>query len=172
MATTKQGPHSSGRVVSVRLEDELIDRLDALASRTNRSRGLYLRLALRAALPTLEQLHWEQRAVEFQGEVIDRQFHALVAQLGTAPDEPPSSADDGPSDEPTLWRIQGRSKRHRALKASQEAQVQGGGGPRFARAGPPRPRAEISDLALAYFQHPRRVLRVSLKAGGTVTAWS
>ena len=30
MTTSKQGPHASGRVVSVRLEDELIDRLAVL----------------------------------------------------------------------------------------------------------------------------------------------
>lgn len=102
MATAKQGPHASGRVVSVRLEDELIDRLDALAKRTNRSRGLYLRLALRAALPTLERLHWEQRAVEFEDKVIDRQFHALMTQLDTDPD-PTGKPDDGPNEDIPLW---------------------------------------------------------------------
>jgi len=102
MAAAKQGPHASGRVVSVRLEDELIDRLDALAARTNRSRGLYLRLALRAALPTLERLHWEQRAVEFEDRVIDRQFHALMTQLDTNQDPTPKP-DDGPSEDIPLW---------------------------------------------------------------------
>lgn len=103
MATGKQGPHSSGRVVSVRLEDELIERLDTLASRTNRSRGLYLRLALRAALPTLERLHWEQRAVELDDKVTDQQAHALMTQLDTDPKQPPGNGDNGHSDEPTLW---------------------------------------------------------------------
>ena len=103
VATAKQGPHSSGRVVSVRLEDELIDRLDTLAARTNRSRGLYLRLALRAALPTLERMHWEQQAVEFEDKVIDRQFHALMAQLDADPNEPPGNDDTDPGSDPTLW---------------------------------------------------------------------
>lgn len=102
MTTSKQGPHASGRVVSVRLEDELIERLDALAKRTNRSRGLYLRLALRAALPTLERLHWEQRAVEFEDKVIDRQFHALMTQLDTD-HEPTGNPDDNHSGDVPLW---------------------------------------------------------------------
>lgn len=102
MTTARQGPHASGRVVSVRMEDELIDRLDALAARTNRSRGLYLRLALRAALPALERLHWEQQAVEFEDKVIDRQFHALMTQLDTDP-EPTRKPDDGPSEDIPLW---------------------------------------------------------------------
>lgn len=102
MTTSKQGPHASGRVVSVRLEDELTDRLDALAKRTNRSRGLYLRLALRAALPTLERLHWEQRAVEFEDKVIDRQFHALMTQLDADP-EPNDKPGDDPGRDVPLW---------------------------------------------------------------------
>lgn len=46
-------------VVSVRGEPELGERLDALAERTNRSRGTYFRMALWAALPSLERMHWE-----------------------------------------------------------------------------------------------------------------
>ena len=103
MATEKQRPHSSGRVVSVRLDEALIERLDALSARTNRSRGFYLRLALRAALPTLEREHWEQRAVEFEDRVLDRLFHQLMAQLDT--ETPPKG--DGPGADPAsdvpLW---------------------------------------------------------------------
>lgn len=103
MATEKQRPHSSGRVVSVRLDEELIERLDTLSARTNRSRGFYLRLALRAALPTLEREHWEQRAVEFEDRVLDRLFHQLMTQLDT--ETPPK--DDGPGADPApdvpLW---------------------------------------------------------------------
>ena len=40
------------------VEPELVERLDALAARTNRSRGAYLRMALWAALPSLERMHW------------------------------------------------------------------------------------------------------------------
>lgn len=103
MATSKQSPHPSGRVVSVRLDEELIERLDALSARTNRSRGFYLRLALRAALPTLEREHWEQRAVEFEDRTLDRLFHQLMTQLD--PETPPT--DDGSGEEPVrdvpLW---------------------------------------------------------------------
>lgn len=103
MATEKQRPHLSGRVVSVRLDDELIERLDALSARTHRSRGFYLRLALRAALPTLEREHWEQRAVEFEDRVLDRLFHQLMTQL----DAEPLSHDDESGEEPVrdlpLW---------------------------------------------------------------------
>lgn len=53
-----QKSHPSGRVVSVRLPDEVIDRLDALCSRTQRSRGTYLRMAVSAMLPLLESDHW------------------------------------------------------------------------------------------------------------------
>lgn len=105
MATKKQRSHPSGRVVSVRLEDELIERLDALSARTNRSRGLYLKLALRASLPTLEQLHWAQRAVELEDRVLDRQFHALMTQLGDA--GPGEDSTDDPTEGTTrdvpLW---------------------------------------------------------------------
>lgn len=52
MATKNQkGWVGRGPVVSVRLEPELVERLDTLAARTNRSRGAYLRMALWAALP-------------------------------------------------------------------------------------------------------------------------
>lgn len=103
MATEKQRPHSSGRVVSVRLDDELIERLDALSARTNRSRGFYLRLALRAALSTLEREHWEQRAVEFEDRVLDRLFHQLMTQLdGEAPPKDDGAGADSAPDVP-LW---------------------------------------------------------------------
>lgn len=103
MATEKQRPNSSGRVASVRLDEELIERLDALSTRTSRSRGFYLRLALRAALPTLEREHWEHRAVEFEDRVLDRLFHQLMTQLDTAA----LAKADGPGEDPAsdvpLW---------------------------------------------------------------------
>ena len=68
MASDKQAPHSSGRVVSV------------LADRTGRSKGFYLRLALRAVLPTLEEYHWNQVAARFEDGVIDRQFREIMAK--------------------------------------------------------------------------------------------
>lgn len=81
MPTNKQGPHPNGRVVSVRLDDELISRLDALAAQTQRSRGVYIKLALRAALPSLERMHWDQVAAEFEDNAIDRAFHELMTQI-------------------------------------------------------------------------------------------
>ncbi|GAA4826421.1 ribbon-helix-helix protein, CopG family [Tomitella cavernea] len=83
VATERQKPHRSGRVVSVRLDEETIGKLDALAARTGRSRGVYLKLAIGAALPGLERAHWEQVAAEFEDKTIDRQFHALMQQLTT-----------------------------------------------------------------------------------------
>ena len=56
----QQSPHPSGRVVSVRLDPDTEARLNALAERTGRSRGVYIRLALQAALPQLEREHWNQ----------------------------------------------------------------------------------------------------------------
>lgn len=103
MATSKQPPHPSGRVVSVRLEEDLIARLDALSARTSRSRGFYLRLALRAALPTLERQHWEHRAAEFEDRVLDRAFHELMTQLDAeSPSEDSGSDEDSGRDLP-LW---------------------------------------------------------------------
>ncbi|WP_396121711.1 ribbon-helix-helix protein, CopG family, partial [Corynebacterium sp. p3-SID1241] len=54
-----QGPHPSGRVVSVRMPEEIIERLDTLCARTGRSRGFYLKMAVTAMLPQLEEYHWE-----------------------------------------------------------------------------------------------------------------
>lgn len=103
MGTEKQRPHPSGRVVSVRLDEDTIARLDALSARTNRSRGLYLKFALRAALPTLERLHWEQRAIEFEDKVIDRQFHALMTQLDPGSDGPTDDSGGDPVRDLPLW---------------------------------------------------------------------
>jgi RHH-type rel operon transcriptional repressor/antitoxin RelB len=75
-------------VVSVRLEEDLIQRLDSLADRTGRSKGVYLRLALRAVLPTLEEYHWNQIAAQFEDGVIDRQFREIMTQTLNDRDEP------------------------------------------------------------------------------------
>lgn len=103
MATEKQRPHSSGRVVSVRLEEDLIARLDALSARTSRSRGFYLRLALRAALPTLERQHWEHRAAEFEDRVLDRAFHELMNQLDAESSSEAPDSDEDPGRDLPLW---------------------------------------------------------------------
>lgn len=51
----RQAPHPSGRVVSVRLDEDTILRLDMLCARTGRSRGVYLREVIRQHLPLLEK---------------------------------------------------------------------------------------------------------------------
>ena len=61
-------------MVSVRLEEDLIQGLDVLADRTGRPKGFYLRIALRAVLPTLEEYHWNQVAARFEDSAIDLQF--------------------------------------------------------------------------------------------------
>lgn len=73
-----QGPHPSGRVVSVRLADEIIDRLDTLCTRTSRSRGFYLKMAITAMLPQLEEYHWEQVAADFENKSIENEFHRIM----------------------------------------------------------------------------------------------
>lgn len=82
---TKQGVHPSGRVVSVRLDEETIGRLDNLSGR---SRGFYLKLAIRAMLPAIEQKHWEHAAAQFEEDVIDRRFREIMTQaLGSDNDQ-------------------------------------------------------------------------------------
>ncbi|WP_369062253.1 hypothetical protein [Kocuria rhizophila] len=39
--------------------------MDTLAERTGRSRGTYLRMAVRSMLPALEQQHWNEIAADF-----------------------------------------------------------------------------------------------------------
>lgn len=82
MATRKQ-QHWVGRgpVISVRLEPELIERLDALAERTGRSRGTYLRMALWAALPQLEKTHWEQVSADYESLAIKDAFEEITLGL-------------------------------------------------------------------------------------------
>ena len=64
MATRKQKNWvGRGPVISVRVEPELVERLDALAERARRSRGDFLRMALWAVLPRLEAQHWEQLTI-------------------------------------------------------------------------------------------------------------
>ena len=60
------------------MEEDLTQRLDALADRTGRPKGFYLRIALRAVLPTLEEYHWNQVAARFEDSAIDLQFREIV----------------------------------------------------------------------------------------------
>lgn len=55
-------------VTTVRLSEELEQRLDALAERTHRSKSFYLREAIERALPQLEYEHLlVQRAADVRG---------------------------------------------------------------------------------------------------------
>lgn len=81
MPTEKQKNHPSGQVVSVRLEPEVIERLDRLAARTHRSRGTYLRTAISAVLPVLEKQHWEQTLVQYEQGKLEREFMEVTQQL-------------------------------------------------------------------------------------------
>lgn len=94
MPTHSQPPHPNGRVVSVRLDDEIIDRLDALAERTGRSRSVYIKLALKAALPALERTHWEQLPRFTDNDLINVQFGEIINNLGIRDDGRPDTGDE------------------------------------------------------------------------------
>jgi RHH-type rel operon transcriptional repressor/antitoxin RelB len=81
MATRNQRTHPSGQVVSVRLPPDIIKRIDALAEHTGRSRGLYIRLALNAFLPQLEEDHWNQKTARYEREGFDRDFAQITTHL-------------------------------------------------------------------------------------------
>lgn len=57
------------------------ERLDALAARTGRSRGTYLRMALWAALPQLEKTHWEQVSADYERLAIKDAFEEITLGL-------------------------------------------------------------------------------------------
>lgn len=83
-----QRPHVSGKVVSVRLPDEIITRLDALSERTSRSRGFYLKLAIAAMLEQMEKYHWDQVAAGFDNRSIESEFlQMMFAGLPTATED-------------------------------------------------------------------------------------
>ena len=86
MATERQRSHPSGQVVSVRLPPDLIRRLDALSERTGRSRGTYLRMAVRSMLPALEQQHWNEVAADFENRTFENEFVQIMNRaLGVPP---------------------------------------------------------------------------------------
>nr|WP_308219550.1 ribbon-helix-helix domain-containing protein [Kocuria rhizophila] len=86
VATERQRSHPSGQVVSVRLPPDLIRRLDALSERTGRSRGTYLRMAVRSMLPALEQQHWNEIAADFESTSFENEFVQIMNRaLNTPP---------------------------------------------------------------------------------------
>lgn len=78
---SRQSSHPSGRVVSVRLPEHIIQRLDTLSERTGRSRGVYLRMAVSAMLPLLEDHHWHQQTAAYESRIFEEEFLRLTSQL-------------------------------------------------------------------------------------------
>lgn len=68
-------------MVSVRLPDEVVERLDALCVRTQRSRGTYLRMAVSAMLPLLESDHWGQQSADYERLTFEREFMRITSHL-------------------------------------------------------------------------------------------
>lgn len=92
MTESTHSPGRSSRVVSVRLDAEAIARLDRLAERTSRSRGFYLKAAIRAMLPAMEENYWTQQATAYEESVIDREFRTIMDNaLGSDGPEPDST---------------------------------------------------------------------------------
>jgi RHH-type rel operon transcriptional repressor/antitoxin RelB len=89
MATRNQQSHPSGQVVSVRLPPDIIKRIDALAEHTGRSRGLYIRLALGAFLPQLEEDHWSHKTASYERDGFDRDFAQITTDLMDDPELSP-----------------------------------------------------------------------------------
>ena len=81
MPTKKQRKGVSDRVVSVRLPEKTIERIDALAERTNRSRGVYLRMMIDVMLPRVEDRHWAQVTADVEDDVLEERFREIVAGL-------------------------------------------------------------------------------------------
>ncbi|MBG6185482.1 RHH-type rel operon transcriptional repressor/antitoxin RelB [Arthrobacter sp. CAN_A214] len=73
----------------MRLSPDIIKRIDALAEHTGRSRGLYIRLALSAFLPQLEEDHWNQKTARYEREGFDRDFEQLTTHLMDEPEPSP-----------------------------------------------------------------------------------
>lgn len=81
MPTYNQKPHPSGRVVSVRLEESLISRLDGLEARTNHSRAHHLRDAIEAYLSRFEVSQWENCPDSELQKEFNQRFRMVVARL-------------------------------------------------------------------------------------------
>ena len=91
MTDTTHSPQRSSRVVSVRLDSDTIARLDRLAERTSRSRGFYLKAAIQAMLPALEENYRTQQATDYEESVIDREFRTIMDHALHPEDPDPES---------------------------------------------------------------------------------
>ena len=77
----KQLSHPFGRVVSVRLEESMLERLDTLVERTGRARRFSLRLLIGAVSPTLKDTHWPQVVTHCEDDALDWQFWESMARI-------------------------------------------------------------------------------------------
>lgn len=76
-------------VVSVRVSREVLARLDRLAGRTGRSKGMYIRLALEHMLPEMEATFWAH-SIRKEADAELLAFGEIMAQFN----------DEGPSTNP------------------------------------------------------------------------
>lgn len=76
-------PRARDKVVSARMNPQLIDELDELVQRTGRSRGFYLRAALEEMLPILKERYWAHDVESRRNELAE--FNALAQQLRDDP---------------------------------------------------------------------------------------
>lgn len=93
MPTSKQPRHPSGQVVSARLDPTTIARLDALEAKTNRSRGNYLRLAIRALLAVMEQPQWQEMLAQNGPSAIERRLEEVAQGAAEMPDSGTAEAE-------------------------------------------------------------------------------
>ncbi|MHA6751143.1 ribbon-helix-helix protein, CopG family [Dermacoccus nishinomiyaensis] len=93
-----RGPEET-RVVSIRVNASLANRLDSLCVRTGRSRSFYLREALNRMLPYLEGKYWADTVLDRQQRE-DAQFEQLMRSLSAELDADEAVAEraDSPTD--------------------------------------------------------------------------
>lgn len=81
MPAYNQKPHPSGCVVSVRLGESMIKRLDGLEARTNHSRAHHFREAIEAYLSRFEVSQWENCPDSEPQKEFNQRFRMVVARL-------------------------------------------------------------------------------------------
>lgn len=91
MSLHRSGPPQSSRVVSVRLDVSLADRLDDLSARTGRKRSFYVKEALNRLLPYLEEKYWADSVRDRQLDE-GQEFERLIRSLHRD-DSPPPDAE-------------------------------------------------------------------------------
>lgn len=71
----------SSHVVSVRPEESMLERLDALVERVGRARRFSLRLLIGAVSPALKGTHWAQVVTHCEDDALDRKFWEIMAKI-------------------------------------------------------------------------------------------